>query len=86
MQDWQGEGRIEASERRYTRMRLAAGAAAMLAFCGVLQACASDPEWPTLGKVTDVDAMTPEQRSKAVQDLQKDNPGQNAGTPAKPSQ
>jgi len=84
MQDWQGEGRIEASGRRF--VRLAAGAAATLALCCVLQACGSDPEWPTLGKVVDVDAMTPEQRTKAVQDLQKDNPGQNAGTPAKPTQ
>jgi hypothetical protein len=40
-----------------------------------LQACSSDPSWPTLGKISDLsNILTAEQRQKAVQDLQKNDP------------
>ena len=43
-----------------------------LAICAGLGACASDPGWPTMGKISDMsNVMTPEQRQKALQDLQK---------------
>ncbi|MGO9546550.1 MAG: hypothetical protein ACLPPF_17360 [Rhodomicrobium sp.] len=54
------------------RFRQMAAAGAVLALCAGLQACASDPSWPSISKVTDVgNVMTAEERQKAVQDLQK---------------
>jgi len=52
----------------------AAGAAVLFAACAGLQACSSDPSWPTLSKVTDLtNIMSAEERQKAVQDLQKND-------------
>lgn len=57
--------------------RLAACAIA-LAICAGLQGCSSDPDWPTLGKISDLgNVMTPEERQKAMQDLQKSGQNQN---------
>lgn len=57
--------------------RLAACAIA-LAICAGLQGCSSDPGWPTLGKISDLgNVMTPEERQKAIQDLQKNGQNQN---------
>jgi hypothetical protein len=61
-------------------------AALALALCTGLGACSSDPSWPTIGKMSDLgNVMTPEQREKALQDLQKGDHGQN-GTAATGSQ
>ncbi len=67
----------------------AAAAAAALPLCGGLQACASDTSWPSLSKITGVDnVMSPEERQKAMQDLQKNSDTRNGGegAAAKPSQ
>ncbi len=72
--------RVRASARRISGL---AAAALALALCAGLGACSSDPSWPTLGKVTDLDnVMTPEQRQKALQDLQKGDQGQNGSATA----
>ena len=43
-----------------------------VAICAGLSACAEDPKYPTLAKVTDLGTiLTPEERQKAVEDLQK---------------
>ena len=40
--------------------------------CAGLSACAEDPKYPSLSKISDLGAiLTPEERQKAVQDLQK---------------
>ena len=60
----------EAASRR---VRLLAVAGLVFAFCAGLQGCASDQSWPTLSKITDLgNIMSPEERQKAVQELQKD--------------
>ena len=48
-------------------------AAISLACCAAgLPACSSDPNWPAIAKIAEVsDILTPEQRDKAVHDLQK---------------
>ncbi|MGO8955131.1 MAG: hypothetical protein ACLQF2_17645 [Rhodomicrobium sp.] len=67
-----------------------AAAGVAFALCAGLQACTSDPTWPSLAKVTDLtNILTPEERQKAVQDLQKSDQGQNsnaAAPAAKPGQ
>ncbi len=72
---------------RHRISRLAAACIALPLSAG-LPACTSDPAWPTLGKVTDIDnAMTPEQRQKALAELQKTDQNNNAaGAPAKQGQ
>ncbi len=61
------------------RMTAPAAAALALALCAGLGACASSPDWPILGKVIDLDnAMTPEQRQKALEELQKADQSQNS--------
>jgi hypothetical protein len=59
--------------------------------CFVLGGCSSvlktndDPTWPNMAKVLDPDnIMTPEQRQKAVQDMQKESATQSAPA-AKPA-
>jgi len=80
--------RLLCKRNRRCISRLAAGCIALPLMA--LPACTSDPDWPALGKVTDLsNAMTPEERQKAVQDLQKANQGPNnnaAGAPAKQGQ
>jgi uncharacterized membrane protein YgcG len=50
---------------------VAAGAGA-IALCAGLTGCAEDPNYPSLSKITDLGSvLTPEERQKAVQDLQK---------------
>ena len=65
-------------------------AAIALALCVGLGACASGPDWPTLGKVSDLgNVMTPEQRQKTLKDLQKDDnsqTGTSTGSQAKQGQ
>ncbi len=64
-----------------------AAAGVAFAFCAGLQACSSDPSWPTLSKVTDLtNTMTAEERQKAVQDLQKNDPNASPSIVAKPAQ
>jgi hypothetical protein len=47
----------------------------LFALGAALQACSSDPNWPTLGRVSDLNnILTAEERQKAVQDLQKNDP------------
>ncbi len=73
---------------RHRISRLAAICIA-LPLCAGLPACTSDPSWPTLGKVSDLgNVMTPEERQKAVQELQKADQGNNntTGAPAKQGQ
>ncbi len=54
-----------------------------LALCAGLPACSVDPAWPSLGKISDLsNILSPEERQKAVQDLQKDNPNQNTSADA----
>jgi len=70
--------------------RVAQIAAVAFALCAGLSACTSDPTWPSMAKVTDLtNILTPEERQKAVQDLQKSDQGQNsnaAATTVKPAQ
>ncbi|MGO9486665.1 MAG: hypothetical protein ACLPX9_19165 [Rhodomicrobium sp.] len=67
-----------------------AAAALALSLSAGLGACASDPEWPTIGKITDLEnVMTPEQRQKALEELQKADQNQNnnaSGSQAKQGQ
>jgi hypothetical protein len=52
-----------------------AGAGILFALLAGLNGCASDPSWPTLGKISDLNnILTTEERQKAVQDLQKNDP------------
>jgi uncharacterized membrane protein YgcG len=45
---------------------------AAAAICAGLTACAEDPKYPSLSKISDLGTiLTPEERQKAVQDLQK---------------
>jgi hypothetical protein len=67
----------------------AAGAAFALALCAGLGGCASGPEWPSVAKISDVgNVMTPEQRQKALEDMQKSDHGQSnsSGSQAKQAQ
>jgi hypothetical protein len=42
------------------------------AMCAGLTACAEDPKYPSLSKISDLGSiLTPEERQKAVEDLQK---------------
>jgi uncharacterized membrane protein YgcG len=51
--------------------RMAAAAAALFVCVG-LTACAEDPKYPSLAKITGLEnILSPEERQKAVQDLQK---------------
>ena len=46
----------------------AAGAAVLFAACAGLQACSSDPSWPTLSKITDLtNVMSAEERQKEME-------------------
>jgi hypothetical protein len=66
--------------------RLAAAAIALSLAAG-LPACSSDPGWPALGKVSDLgNILTPEERQKAVQDMQKTDQASPPGAPAKQGQ
>jgi hypothetical protein len=52
-----------------------AGAGILFALLAGLQACSTSADWPSLGKVSDLtNIMTAEERQKAVQDLQKNDP------------
>ncbi len=85
----QGEGVALRSLCKGNRRRIGRLGAACIALSlsAGLPACSSDPAWPTLGKVTDIgNVMTPEERQKALQDLQKADPGQNNSAPAKQGQ
>ncbi len=67
----------------------AAAAAFALALCTGLGGCTSGPEWPSVAKISDVgNVMTPEQRQKALQDMQKSDHGQSnaSGSQAKQAQ
>ena len=73
-------------KRNRPRIGQLAAACMALSLSGGLPACTSDPAWPTLGKVTDIgNVMTPEERQKALQDLQKDDQGQNTSGSAAPA-
>ena len=50
-----------------------------VAICAGLSACAEDAKYPTLAKVTDLGTiLTPEERQKAVEDLQKQDQAHSA--------
>jgi hypothetical protein len=52
-----------------------AGAGIFFALLAGLQACSTGSDWPTLGKISDLsNILTAEERQKAVQDLQKNDP------------
>jgi hypothetical protein len=68
------------------RLKLSAAGCLALVLSGGLQGCASDPNYPSLAKIAGLDnAMAPEERQKAIQDLQKNDPGASA-QPAKSAQ
>jgi len=51
---------------------------AAVAICAGLAACAEDSKYPSLAKITDLgDILTPEERKKAVEDLQKQDQAHN---------
>jgi hypothetical protein len=58
-----------------TKQRVVGRAAASLlciALCAALSACAGNENYPSLAKIADIgQIMTPEERQKAVDDLQK---------------
>jgi hypothetical protein len=63
-----------------------AGPAAVL-FALALGACAQDSSWPDVGKITDLSGgMTPEERQKAVQDMQQKRDRPRAGRVSQPKQ
>ncbi len=72
------------------RLRQLAAAGVAIALSGGLQACSSDAGWPSLNKVSDLrNILSPEERQKAVQELQKEDQSHSSGTakaPAKSSQ
>ena len=71
------------------RTATAAAAAFALALCAGLGGCASGQEWPSVAKISDVgNVMTPEQRQKALEDMQKSDHGQSnsSGSQAKQAQ
>jgi uncharacterized membrane protein YgcG len=50
-----------------------------VAICAGLTACADDPKYPSLSKISDLGTiLTPEERQKAVQDLQKQDQAHSA--------
>ncbi len=50
-----------------------------LALCAGLTACAEDTSYPSLSKISDLGTiLTPEERQKAVQDLQKQDQTHNS--------
>ena len=56
------------------KMRVASSGASLTvaAICAGLTACAEDPKYPSLSKISELGTiLTPEERQKAVQDLQK---------------
>ena len=55
------------------KLKIALGASlAVAAICAGLTACAEDPRYPSLSKISDLGTiLTPEERQKAVEDLQK---------------
>ena len=57
---------------------LGAGIAAAT-MCAGLTACADDPRYPSLAKISDLGSiLTPEERQKAVEDLQKQDQAHSA--------
>ncbi len=51
-----------------------------VAMCAGLTACAEDLKYPSLAKITDLgNILTPEERQKAVQDLQKQDQAHSSG-------
>jgi len=61
--------------------RSMAGAAAALALCGGLSACAEDRNYPSLSKVSDLGSiLTPQEQQKFVSELQRDGQG-HSGNP-----
>jgi hypothetical protein len=71
--------RVQNTARR-TAARAAAAAFA-LALCAGLGGCASSQDWPSVAKISDVgNVMTPEQRQKALDDMQKGDPGHGSAT------
>jgi hypothetical protein len=74
-------------KRNGWRVHRLAAAAIALSLAAGLPGCSSDPGWPALGKVSDLgNILTPEERQKAVQDMQKTDQANPAGTPAKQGQ
>jgi hypothetical protein len=62
------------AEFKVKTARSAASGLAALGLCLVLAACADDGSYPNLAKISDVGTvLTPEERQKAVEDLQKQN-------------
>jgi len=52
---------------------------AVMTMCSGLTACAEDPKYPSLSKISDLgNILTPEERQKAVQDLQRQEQAQTA--------
>ena len=51
-----------------------------VAICAGLTACAEDSKYPTIAKITDLgNILTPEERQKAVEDLQKQDQAHSSG-------
>jgi hypothetical protein len=77
-------GALRALTEQNTARRKAVSAAAVafaLALSGGLGGCASTQEWPSLSKISDLDnVMTPEERQKALQEMQKSDQGQSGNT------
>lgn len=52
---------------------------AVAAICAGLTACAEDPKYPSLSKISDLGSiLTPEERQKAVDDLRKQDQAHSA--------
>jgi hypothetical protein len=57
-----------------------------LVLCASLQACSSDPSWPSAGQISDLThILTPEERQKAVEQLEKNDPN-SAANQSKPQE
>ncbi len=64
------------------RLKLGSLAASVMAVAlsAGLTACADDPKYPSLARISDLGSiMTPEERQKAVEDLQKQNQAHSSG-------
>ena len=65
------------------KLKFASFGASLMAvsLCAGLTGCADDPKYPSLAKISDLGSiLTPEERQKAVQDLQKQDRAHNSGT------
>jgi hypothetical protein len=69
-----GDALLGACERRSGLRSAGAALGFALAMSVTLGGCATGEDWPSMANISDIsNGMTPEQRQKALQELQKDD-------------